>query len=440
MRLGVAAALAALVWPGVAQAEDGKLDVSLQIRLRAEAIDGQFRPNIVPSDAVLLVRTLLAAEYDAGPVRIGGELLDGRAYFERRRSSIGTTEVNTVEPIQAYLATDVSDAFKLVAGRFTLDLGSRRLIARNQFRNTINTYNGAHAVIGERARNATLFWFVPQRRLPDDAEGIRENDVRLDTARGSPRVWGAFLADHAGTGAGSRTIEAYAIRVAEADGDGVQTRNRRLWTAGGRLLRRPAPGRLDFELEAATQWGRARRSTAAADIADRPVEAWLVDARVGYMARHAWKPRVSIAFDFATGDDGGDTYGRFDPLFSARSFDYGPTSLLGAATRSNLVSAELRGEAQPGPRTDLHAAVRPMWLARRTDAFGVTGVRDASGRSGRFAGVQYDARVRQTLVPDRLRMAVGAALIDKGRFLRDAPNAPDTGDTHYGYVELTASF
>lgn len=431
---GLAAALCSL--PCAARAEDGKLDISLEIRTRVEAIDGQFRPGIARSDAALLTRADLFAEYDAGPLRIGGELLDSRAFFERRHSSVSTTEVNALEPIQAYLATDVSDRAKLIAGRFALNLGSRRLIARNQFRNTINSFTGAQAVLGDKKLGATLFWMIPQARLPDELHRIEDNALALDRERGGPRLWGAFT--HA-TVSGS-TVEAYLYRLAEHDAPNILTRDRRLWTAGARAIRLPKAGAIDFELEGAYQWGRARQTAAANDFTDREVAAGFFHGEAGYTWRSEWKPRLAAGFDFGSGDGSSTRYTRFDPLYSARGFDFGPTSFYGALTRANIVSPFFRGEAKPDKRTDLAATLRPLWLASASDQFAVTGVRDPAGSAGRFAGVQLDARVRRALVPDRLRLAVGGVWLSKGSFLEDAANAPATGDTHYGYVELTANF
>jgi hypothetical protein len=67
-------------------------------------------------------------------------------------------------------------------------------------------------------------------------------------------------------------------------------------------------------------------------------------------------------------------------------------------------------------------------------------VRDASGRSGDFAGHQLDTRVRYWLVPQVWRLEADAVLLMKGRFLEDAPNAPATGDMHYLSLNLSAAF
>ena len=94
---------------------------------------------------------------------------------------------------------------------------------------------------------------------------------------------------------------------------------------------------------------------------------------------------------------------------------------------------------KPDKRTDAILGLRPLFLASATDSFATTSVVDVAGTAGHHAGTQIEARVRRFLVPDKLRLSVGAAYLAKGRFLRDAANAPDTGDTTYGFVELTAT-
>ena len=71
-----------------ARAEDGKLTLDAVIRIRGEAIDNQFRPGVVDSDAALFFRSGLFAEYSTGPLRIAAEIQDSRVYFERRHGTI----------------------------------------------------------------------------------------------------------------------------------------------------------------------------------------------------------------------------------------------------------------------------------------------------------------------------------------------------------------
>ncbi len=123
-----------------------------------------------------------------------------------------------------------------------------------------------------------------------------------------------------------------------------------------------------------------------------------------------------------------------------RRADLGPAGLYNAVGRANISALGLRLEGMPGKRLDAFAAWRALWLASDTDAFSTTGVRDATGRSGDFAGQQIEGRLRYWLVPARLRFELDGLLLAKGRFLREAPNAPPGRWTRYVSFNLTASF
>jgi hypothetical protein len=122
-----------------------------------------------------------------------------------------------------------------------------------------------------------------------------------------------------------------------------------------------------------------------------------------------------------------------------RRADLAPSGLYNAVARTNIVSPGVRLEAVPDKRTDFFFSYRPMWLASRTDSFASTGVRDASGRSGRFAGHQLDSRIRYQLTP-AIRLEADGVLLAKGRFLRSAPNAPPKRWTRYMSLNATVAF
>lgn len=448
------AALAALPFAAPACAKPGPLaealgapedlSISLTVRARAEGIDGQFRPSPAAADSLFSLRTMLAIEYDAGPVRFGGELWDARAYGEGPNSSITTSDVNTLELVQAYAKVELGDGRKgakgghglLTLGRQTMDIGSRRLVARNRFRQTTNGFTGANLEwTTHGGTRLQAFWTMPQIRLPDDAQGLRDNRIKFDLETTHVQFFGAHATlPHVLGG----VLETYGYRLAEQDGDNRLTRNRRLWTVGARAFARPAAGKWDHDVEGAYQFGTARRSTAAADVTDLDVSAWFLHAEAGYTLKTDWKPRVAALFDAASGDGGrAGHYGRFDTLYGARRFDFGPTSLYGALQRTNIISPGLRIEAEPDKRTDVMVSYRAMWVENPRDSFATTGVRDARGASGRFAGHQGEVRLRHWLVPAVLQAETGGAVLFKQGFLRDAPNAPPSGDSVYGYFDLT---
>ncbi|WP_292947850.1 alginate export family protein [Novosphingobium sp.] len=448
------AALAALPFAAPAMAKPSPLaealgapddlSISATVRARAEGIDGQFRPSPAAADSMVSLRTTLAIEYDAGPVRFGGELWDARAYGEGPASSITTSDVNTLELVQAYAKVELGDWKKgakggrglLTLGRQTMDIGSRRLVARNRFRQTTNGFTGVNLEwTTHGGARLQAFWTLPQIRLPDDAQGLQDNTVKFDLETTRVQFFGAHATLPRVLGG---TLETYGYRLAEQDGDNRLTRNRRLWTLGARAFARPQAGKWDHDVEGAYQFGTARRSTSAADMTDLDVSAWFLHAEAGYTLKATWKPRLAALFDAASGDGGrAGHYGRFDTLYGARRFDFGPTALYGALQRTNIIAPGLRLEAEPDRGTDVMLSYRALWLENPRDAFATTGVRDARGASGRFAGHQAEARLRHWLVPALLQAETGGAVLFKQGFLRDAPNAPASGNSVYGYFDLT---
>lgn len=401
-------------------------------RVRYEAIDGQARAGFNSSDELVNFRTTLLARYQHGPVSVVGELWDSRVYGGNRRSPVTTGEVNTLEPVQAYVQLDLGEALgrgsklRLQAGRFLLNLGSRRLVAADDYRNTTNGYTGLRADWSAGPWSATAIYTMPQRRRPDDIDALLSNAPAIDREGSALVLWGGVLGR--AKAIGPALIETSYFHLGEHDTPGRPTRDRSLNTASIRVARDPATAKLDYEVEAIGQTG-ALSTSLAAGAPRQQVRAWFVHGRVGYSWPGAWKPRLLAEFDYASGDAPGGSYGRFDTLFGMRRADLAPAGLYNAIARGNVVAPSLQAEAAQG-RTDLMLSYRPMWLAARTDSFSSTGVRDASGRAGDFAGHQLDGRVRYRL-SKAVRLEGDAVLLAKGRFLRDAPNAPPGRWTKY---------
>lgn len=424
-------AAAAQVPLPAASGAPARLTLSGEVRLRGEAMDGQYRALGAASDALLSVQTRLFAGYDLGGVRLGAELWDARAYGQSAASTAGTGEVNALELVQAHVAVDLDRRTTVQAGRFTMDLGSRRLVARNLFRNSTNAFTGIRLDHrGGGGAQLVLFWTMPQLRLPRTPEAVRANRVAWDRESLDLQLAGASLT----LPAGPASLQLYALGLVEHDAPDFPTADRRLLTLGLRHARPPAAGHWDHDVEIAHQQGSAR----TAIIAGAPrvdVAAWLVHAEAGRRLAVPWQPRLALLFDLASGGSGPDGIGRFDTLYGARRFEFGPSGLFGALARANIVAAGVRVEAQPSPRVDLMAMWRPAWAAADGDGFAQSGVRPTAA-SGRFAGHMAEARLRWWAVPGRVRLDTGAALLAKGRLLREGFGARATGDTVYGYLDL----
>ncbi len=420
------------------------LQLSGSFRARLETLSGQSRAGLDSSFSLASLRSNVFAEYRKDWFRIGGELWDSRAYPQEPTSGVSSNDVNALEAVQAYVGADFGTPFgegsaaSAQLGRFLLNLGSRRLVAADDYRNATNGYSGLRVDLKSAGGNAvTLIYTQPQVRLPDALPGVLDNDVKLDRESSDLVLWGGVTA--VPKLLPFATLEGSWFGVRERDRADLATRDRNLHSAGLRLYRDPKAETVDFELEAIQQTGSVRASTAAA-AALLDVSAWFYHVEAGYQWAGGSRPHLAFEVDYAGGDDGDAKYGRFDTLFGMRRGDLAPSGLYAAVGRTNLRAAGLRLEATPTARLDYMASWRVLWLASRTDSFSTTGVRDVTGRSGDFAGHQVDARLRYWVIPRSLRFEVDAVFLAKGRFLKDAPNAPQTGDTHYLSVNLTSQF
>jgi Alginate export len=443
------AALTALA-PAAATAEPWTLSKALgapenvgldgSYRVRYETLDGTFRAGRSGSDDILVERLLLSARYDFQSIYVGAELQDSRAQLADSDTPIGTDDVNAFELLRAYVGyrrNDVlqdADELDLVLGRMTIDAGSRRLVARNRFRNTINAFAGLRGQwTGAGGDRVQMFFTLPVERLPADVPSLLDNDVEFDREDDSIRFWGIHYTKPQALG--NWTGELYLFGLREHDGT-----DRELYTPGFRLFVAPVPGAFDYEIETAVQFGKSRLSALnAGPLLDH--FAHFHHAHIGYTADNAWQTRFALQYDYASGDDdlSDSDNGRFDTLFGARRSDFGPTGIYGAFGRSNISSPGIWLGAEPRSWLDGFVGYRAVYLASGSDVLATAGLQDSSDRSGRFLGHQLETRINFVILPDNLELELGAVRLLKGRFFETAPNVLDTSDTTYFYahVELT---
>jgi len=441
LRTAALAAAAVLPAPGAA-ADGGAVTASGESRVRYETLGGQFRAGREGGDQLLALRTLLRAEADLGAVRVGAELQDSRAYLDDSGTPLSTSFVNALEPLQLYAVWEspLGARGELTLGRMTLDIGSRRFVERNSFRNTINAYSGAYWR-ADWADGSELHAFatVPVGKQPDDRDALADNEAAVDREQWGRLFWGAhYRKADAFAGAWA---EVFVYGLNEDDRDGLPTLDRAYVEPGARFYRPPAPGRWDFELEGAYRFGERSASTAADEPVTQDVDAQMLHAEIGYTFDHDWRLRLSLDYDFASGDEtpGDGAFEQYERLFGTRRGDLGNTSIHGPLTRQNISAPGARVGFARG-RWDGRLAYKAAYLASATDAWAVARTRDPAGRSGRFIGHALDGRARAWVIPDALRAELGASTLLQGDFAEAAPGAADNGDTLYGYVQLTAFY
>lgn len=413
------------------------------MRLRYEMIDGQARAGFNASDDLVSLRTALKVAWQHGPIQAAVEVNDSRAWGADPGTPLTTAEVNTLEPVQAYVQADLGGLLgkgtksSVQAGRFNMALGSKRLIASEEYRNANTGFTGIRGdMTTASGYHATLFYVLPQLRLPDDGPSLRANRSALDKESFAAVLWGGFFS-HQRKGS-PLLVEASFVHFGEHNLPGRPTRHRWLNNFGVRLETDRRSGHFDWGAEAIYQWGHIDRSLA--DATRLAVSATFFHLQAGYSFPGKWKPHLLFELDRASGDGPGSAYGRFDTLFGLRRADFGPSGIDAAVGRANIFSPSVRIEVSPTKRLDAMFNYRALFLADRHDAFSTTGVRDATGNSGSFAGHQFDLRLRYWMVPRYLRAEFDGVYLAKGRFLKTAPNAPANGDMRYASFNLTATF
>ncbi len=416
------------------------LSLRVSHRTRFEYLDQQFRASGGDHSDLFALRTLVHGRLRlAEGVVLGAELQDSRAE-DADDVVLNATVVNAVELLQAYAEFRREDflggVFTARAGRMTMDVGSRRLVARNRYRNTINAFTGVD--LEWRNANGTIlrgFWTLPVLRLPREQDRLQNNDIRNDEESLDRQFWGLFASHPAG---GVGTGELFVFGLHERDDPERISRRRELYTPGFRLFRRPEPGRFDFQVETALQFGNSR-AVASGSRLDH--FAHFHHAEVGYSFDRAWSPRLALQYDYASGNDdlGDGDNGRFDTLFGARRFDFGPTSIYGAFARANINTPGLRLQLKPAPRLSSFVAVRAYWLAERDDEWTTAGIGDPNGTSSKYIGTQLEMRIRYRLLPGNVMLEVGYAHLFAGEFVEDTV-FDSGGDSNYLYTQIVVGF
>ncbi|MBI4470628.1 MAG: alginate export family protein [Acidobacteria bacterium] len=397
------------------------LGLEFEQRSRYETLSNRFRRGETGSDQQLAQRTRLRLELKEilGPVRFQLELADSRVHLDDQGSRVTNAHENRLDLLQLNMEMASKDLLgsrlpsSLRLGRFTMDLGKRRLVARNSFRNTTNAFDGVRWSLGNPDD-----WQLHTFLVNPVTRRLGMMDDRRDPKN---FFWGIFLSAWR-----KRTLKAdlYYLGLHHSPSDGTQ--KRRFSTLGTRFFKSPKRGDYDFELESVWQFG----SVGALDHL-----AHFQHAELGYTIARLKELRLAGLYDYASGDgDPNDRKsGAFDTLYGARFFDFGPTGIMGTFTRSNLNSPAYRAAWNITPAVDVAVTHRFAWLAQARDQWVGTSLRDPSGRSGTFLGNQVDARVRWGINP-YLRIETGYSHFAKGSFARHVPGSPTIKASDYFYV------
>lgn len=397
---------------------------------RFESISDNPRAGSSPDDSMIIQRTILDARYRSGGVEAQLELYDARQQLADDDAFVTNSVINAREVLQATLAFDLPRDGNVRFGRLATDWGSRRFLARNRFRNAINTFDGVEW-IQPLANGGVMRLLGSQviRRLPSDRIGLLDNERILDKSSRAQRFFAAgYTLPPASV---PFDAEWFYFYLREKDLPGLSTRNRRIHTTGLRLRKPAASGELDWEFESMLQFGDSRVDHAGF----RPLldhSAFFHYAAVGYSFPNSL--RAVLEIDYASGDE--DPFdlenGRFDSLFGVGTPEFGVVGMYQPFSRSNIVTPGIRLFADPRPDLNVMVSWRHFWLEEARDTWGKTRLRDATGETGSYLGQHLEFRVRWDVIPGNLGLDTG------GIFL----NAEGLSDknTRYGFLGAVFTF
>ena len=425
------------------------LNASLEYRARYETLDAPFVKGQTGSQYQVPMQTVLWMEANYKALRVGFEFWDARQYGTKEGETLNTTMVDSADFPQIYAAISTQNlldsglGFEVKGGRMTLDFGSRRLVARNAFRNTTNSFTGVSFRLrdGAGAWQVQAFGSQPVVRLPDQKSQLLHNDYAWDQEQKNSVFTGIF-AETSVLPWDSRG-ELYLYYLGE---DANSSNHRRLFTPGLRAYRQPKKDSWDFELESTAQTGSridtvydAKGKGVKKDV---PVEAFYEHIQLGYTFDLPWEPRILAQYDYATGgiSGKGGTSNSFDTLFGARRWEYGPTGIFGPFARNNINSPGTRLFVVPHRDVAAFVAYRAWWMADSKAAWQPANLVDPTGKADDFMGHTVELSARWD-AHENIALETGWAYLIKGGFARNAPGAPANHDNvNYFYVQSELRF
>lgn len=419
------------------------LDLGLEYRARYEHRDNDFRRNQENIDDPLLLRTraYVGVKNLLDPLRFAVEVQDSRRNHSDYSREVDTRDVNQADILQAYLELHFKENFLgkddlgntrpiwVRAGRHAWEAIDRRLIARNEWRNTTNTFQGVRANIGDKKNDwqLELLAVKPVQRFTTRLDEV-DHAQNLYGAIGDWRGWSEYV-----------TLEPYYLLLKQ-DGSDVQYDSngraaaadtkidREIHTAGLRAYGVIGKSGFDYDASYVKQWGHQdKRDSKGKFIRELDHDAYAYNAEIGYSFKHPWKPRLSAFYGVATGDSNPDDgkNGRFERLFGFAR----PWSNDDYIQMENIRTPKLRLEFEPNvsflENVKIDTGFSWYRLDSDTDRWNAgANLRDKQGKSGRDLGTEFDVRVRFPLAQN-VALNVGYAHFWAGDFIENAVKLPD---------------
>ena len=413
--------------PGALGTKIPWLDIGISHRTRYEALDNRFRLGETGSDQQLPQRTRVRFEIQRVlPFGFVMEFEDARVHLDDSGSTVNNTMEDENDITNLYInfvqknPGNTNLTGKIYIGRQTFDLGSRRFLARNRFRNATNSFDAIRWTLGSEEKNWELTAFVSRPVLRQMHQPDRPDPTGA--------FWGAFLSAEF---LPQFKNEFYYFGVRESQ-TSPKSKKRQHSTLGTRLFKEPKTGSVSYEFETAIQFGK---------IGDLNHLAHFEHISADYSFNAPWRPKLTGRYDYASGtkDPGSQDEGAFDTLFGARRFEFGPTGIYGAIARSNINSPGWAVAVNPMKKLKIMSAMRWVWLASSRDQWAGTKLKDLTGNSGSYIGSLFELQLNYKL-NKYIDAETGYSHLIKGSYLDKVPGSPGSEDSNYFYVQTSIEF
>lgn len=466
------------------------LDIGLDYRFRYEyrendirSASADLRPHGFGLDTPILHRTrfYLGVKEIVDPFRFAIEIQDSRISRARERRPVPQAdEINTFQPIRLYAELHFENLLRddphgnarpvsLRYGIHNFEFLDRRLIANNQWRNTANTFQGFHGIIGQESNDWQLDFLAvqPLTRLKYDWD--RPIDPKyLYGVIGNWRGWSEFI-----------TIQPYYLQLRQSryvDSAGKGQVERVVHTPGLRLYGVVGKSGLDFDFDVMPQFGNkqplapgpgvssvaSKRETRTAE----RIRAFAATAELGYTyEKHDWKPRLSVFYGFASGDRYANTTltpssmngkapsfdttdNRFERLYGFQR----PWSANDYIVFENISTPKVQLAFRPSKDLRVELGYSWFYLASGSDRYyranaGTGTSRDYTEKAGKNIGQEFDTRIRYPLTKTT-DLTLGYAHFQAGDYIkqnvfRTAATSgvkSDKTSSDFAYIEISQRF
>jgi len=405
---------------GVSGLEDMDwLEFGLEYRYRFEHRDDDYRNGLTDQHQSLSRTDIyFGIKKIFDPLRFTLEVQDSRQWEAGFDDNVN--DVDKWDILQGFAELYFPDAFgkdhplSIRAGRMTIGLVDRRLVARNGFRNTTNAFDGFRLTMGQKKNiwQADVIAVMPVERLLEQPD--RPDEERW--LYGFVYTWRGWR--------NLGTVEVFYF-VLDEDRKNPALLDREVHSIGTHVYGPIGTTGFDYDTNFTWQFGNDGPNTR---------RAFATHAELGYSWEHAWKPRLSVYCNYASGDpDAPDHLAeRFDPMFGD-STSYGGFQI---QRFENMINPNLRLTLKPHDKVELNGFYRAYWLARDADRSSWDGRIDPAGDSGDCVGQTVELMMKYNVCPNAT-IDLGYCHFFPGSFI---DNSGRSRDSDFFFVSTTLQF